>query len=576
MRNFDLAGSSSHTRLNFAAGARFVFSKILPGFEGARPPGTHAFSDLFLCRKHLRIREQILHESARAKSPPRFESIFKELFNKRRQLLPKIAKLTLQSFHEDSPVTRTERQASAMAGTYRQSLKIARQAKAAKDKGQEERVTALQTTQKIASGKGTEKQAGPWNAPLPAAEVDTEDAIQFKNEDREASIIQLEDGPYLESDNANEGSCWSEDSYNAERSSEGESEFASDLESDLNGLNHSRNDDSGQRTIFNYDFVDGKVKATKGSMHFWKFRFSPGQAHGPHESVKTLMFDYAMAGFHNVFSQGENTSDHALAEEFRNVRTRLMEVWTEIYENSADKEMGARSATEKKRGHYTSESAFVRRMKRKVNQAVEEYIRMHTMGGNVGHHVKNPDLYLPDKVDIMALRYLDPCSFNAQIAARLLMLNRTDLMVIGSVPAPITGRMQRLETAIQENVTAEEAAIDFDEYGKKLATMDQLIKDTRGMLSKETAAREAQSAAVKALEDELTTLKAEAATLKVDVVTLKADAARMEREIANAKVASSANPSKKRASSDAGRSAEAPTAKKATKQIDWGSLNRNV
>ncbi|CAG9939663.1 unnamed protein product, partial [Clonostachys rosea f. rosea IK726] len=81
-----------------------------------------------------------------------------------------------------------------------------------------------------------------------------------------------------------------------------------------------------------------------------------------------------------------------------------------------------------------SESAFIRRVKRQVDTAIKTYIRNRAEYAYNKCNTKDYNNQLPAKVNILALRYIDPCSFNGQIAAKLAFLGRVDLMIIGNMP----------------------------------------------------------------------------------------------------------------------------------------------
>ncbi|CAH0001005.1 unnamed protein product [Clonostachys byssicola] len=75
-----------------------------------------------------------------------------------------------------------------------------------------------------------------------------------------------------------------------------------------------------------------------------------------------------------------------------------------------------------------------RRIKRMVDAAVKTYIRTRVEYAANKRNTKDHDNQLPAKVEALAISYVDPCTFNGQIAAKLAFLGRVDLMVIGNMP----------------------------------------------------------------------------------------------------------------------------------------------
>lgn len=69
------------------------------------------------------------------------------------------------------------------------------------------------------------------------------------------------------------------------------------------------------------------------------------------------------------------------------------------------------------RKDYVSESAYIRCIKRQVDTAVRIYIRNRAENSTGGRSIRDHNNQLPAKVEILALRYTDPCTFNRQIAA---------------------------------------------------------------------------------------------------------------------------------------------------------------
>ncbi|CAG9952657.1 unnamed protein product [Clonostachys rosea f. rosea IK726] len=278
-------------------------------------------------------------------------------------------------------------------------------------------------------------------------------------------------------------------------------------------------------TVQNYGHRMGQIvtRQVDNEMPYWKVRFNRSQKKGGEESLDVMTLDYVMAGFRDV--KNPEQSSHPLAEEYCKVEDKLKEVWDEIMDAKESK-----ATTERK--EYVSESAFIRRVKRQVDAAVKTYIRNRAEYAYNKRNTKDHNNQLPAKVDILALRYIDPCSFNGQIAAKLAFLGRVDLMIIGNMPeaeARTTFVQEMYFKRFEEDLRRKVEKSDYEmvnRHNDKVTTKFEeriaALEETNAELNLKNAAMETSIAALQlrlnVLEETVTKQKAAATQPKSPVL----------------------------------------------------------